>query len=94
MILTHLHYDHAGTLGSFPRACFHVQDSEVAYATGRCMCHGFLRHPFHVEDVVSFVRHVYAGRDYLNGWQAVLGAGSWDAAAVGRLRAALAARGL
>lgn len=62
VILTHLHYDHAGTLGSFPRACFHVQDSEVAYATGRCMCHGFLRHPFHVEDVVSFVRHVYAGR--------------------------------
>lgn len=62
VILSHLHYDHAGTLGDFPRACFHVQDAEVAYATGRCMCHGFLRHPFHVEDVVSFVRHVYAGR--------------------------------
>ncbi|MDZ7906878.1 MAG: alpha/beta-hydrolase family protein [Gemmobacter sp.] len=38
--------------------------------------------------------HVYAAGDYLNGWQAVLGAGSWDAAAVDRLRAALAARGL
>lgn len=62
VILTHLHYDHAGTLGAFPRACFHVQDAEVAFATGRCMCHGFLRHPFNVEDVVSFVRHVYAGR--------------------------------
>ncbi|BBK44704.1 N-acyl homoserine lactonase family protein [Allostella vacuolata] len=62
VVLTHLHYDHAGTLSDFPRACFHVQDSEVAYATGRCMCHGFLRHPYHVEDVVSFVRHVYAGR--------------------------------
>lgn len=62
VVLTHLHYDHAGTLGDFPRACFHVQDAEVAYATGRCMCHGFLRHPFHVEDVASFVRHVYAGR--------------------------------
>ena len=62
VILTHLHYDHAGTLSSFPRACFHVQDAEVAYATGRCMCHGFLRHPYHVEDVVSFVRTVYAGR--------------------------------
>ena len=62
VILTHLHYDHAGTLGDFPQARFHVQDAEVAYATGRCMCHGFLRHPFHVEDVVSFVRCVYAGR--------------------------------
>jgi glyoxylase-like metal-dependent hydrolase (beta-lactamase superfamily II) len=62
IILTHLHYDHAGTLSSFPRACFHVQDREVAYATGRCMCHPFLRHPYHVEDVVGFVRNVYAGR--------------------------------
>lgn len=62
VILTHLHYDHAGTLSAFPRCRFHVQDAEVAYATGRCMCHAVLRHPFDVEDVVSFVRHVYAGR--------------------------------
>jgi glyoxylase-like metal-dependent hydrolase (beta-lactamase superfamily II) len=62
VILTHLHYDHAGSLGSFPRACFHVQDAEAAYATGRCMCHGYLRHPFDVEDVVGFVRNVYANR--------------------------------
>ncbi|MER2534068.1 MAG: N-acyl homoserine lactonase family protein [Rhizobiaceae bacterium] len=62
VILSHLHYDHAGTLGDFPHARFHVQDAEAAYATGRCMCHGFLRQPFHVEDVVSFVRCVHAGR--------------------------------
>jgi len=62
VILTHLHYDHAGTLGDFGKARFHIQDTEVAYATGRCMCHGFLRHPYNVEDVVSFVRCVYAGR--------------------------------
>ena len=62
VILTHLHYDHAGSLGSFPRACFHVQDAEAAYATGRCMCHSYLRHPFDVEDVVGFVRNVYANR--------------------------------
>ncbi len=62
VILTHLHYDHAGTLGSFPKARFHVQDAESAYATGRCMCHEFLRHPYDVENVVSFVRHLYAGR--------------------------------
>jgi glyoxylase-like metal-dependent hydrolase (beta-lactamase superfamily II) len=62
VILTHLHYDHAGTLDAFPRARFHVQDAEPAYATGRCMCHPFLRHPYDVENVVSFVRHLYAGR--------------------------------
>jgi glyoxylase-like metal-dependent hydrolase (beta-lactamase superfamily II) len=57
VVLTHLHYDHAGSLGAFPRACFHVQDGEAAYATGRCMCHPFLRQPYDVEDVVGFVRH-------------------------------------
>jgi glyoxylase-like metal-dependent hydrolase (beta-lactamase superfamily II) len=62
IILTHLHYDHAGTLNGFPRARFHVQDAESAYATGRCMCHSVLRHPYDVEDVVSFVRHLYGGR--------------------------------
>jgi len=62
VILTHLHYDHAGSLDSFSKARFHLQDSEAAYATGRCMCHGFMRAPFDVEDVVSYVRHLYAGR--------------------------------
>ncbi|KMK64844.1 N-acyl homoserine lactonase family protein [Puniceibacterium sp. IMCC21224] len=62
VILTHLHYDHAGTLADFPKATFHVQDSEAAYATGRCMCHGYLRQPFDVEDIVSYVRHLYGGR--------------------------------
>lgn len=62
VILTHLHYDHAGTLGDFSRACFHVQPSEASYATGPCMCHDFLRHPFDVEDVVNFVRLNFAGR--------------------------------
>ncbi|CAN5391086.1 N-acyl homoserine lactonase family protein [soil metagenome] len=62
VILTHLHYDHAGTLVDFPAAKFHVQDAEPAYATGRCMCHATLRHPYDVEDVVTFVRNVYADR--------------------------------
>ena len=36
VIVTHLHYDHAGTLDDFPRARFHLQEAEMAYATGRC----------------------------------------------------------
>jgi glyoxylase-like metal-dependent hydrolase (beta-lactamase superfamily II) len=62
VVITHLHYDHAGNLDKLPAATFHVQDAEVEYATGRCMCHGVLRHAYDVEDVVSLVRHVYAQR--------------------------------
>ncbi|HEV2512128.1 N-acyl homoserine lactonase family protein [Bosea sp. (in: a-proteobacteria)] len=62
IILTHLHYDHAGNIDRFPKATLHVQDAEVAYATGRCMCHRVMRFPFDVEDVVAFVRSTYAGR--------------------------------
>src|SRR5207253_11409051 len=62
VILTHLHYDHAGNLDQFPRARFHLQDREMSYATGRCMCHGPLRHPFSADHVTLMVRHVYSER--------------------------------
>ena len=35
VIVSHLHYDHAGDLSSFPNARLHIQESELAYATGR-----------------------------------------------------------
>lgn len=62
VVLTHLHYDHAGNLDIFPNAKFHLQDREMAFATGRHMCAACLRHAFDVEDVVSMVRAVYAER--------------------------------
>jgi glyoxylase-like metal-dependent hydrolase (beta-lactamase superfamily II) len=62
VIVSHLHYDHAGNLGLFPNAIFHIQDREVAFATGRHMCGACLRAPFEVEDVVKLVRAVYADR--------------------------------
>jgi glyoxylase-like metal-dependent hydrolase (beta-lactamase superfamily II) len=62
VVITHLHYDHAGTLADFPRARFHLQDSEMAFATGRSMCHAAMRQPFAVDDVCAMVRHAYAGR--------------------------------
>ncbi len=39
VVLTHLHYDHAGNHHLFPKARFHVQEREMAFCTGRCMCH-------------------------------------------------------
>jgi glyoxylase-like metal-dependent hydrolase (beta-lactamase superfamily II) len=62
IILTHLHFDHAGNIERFGKARFHIQDSEVAFATGRCMCEPHLRFPFDVEDVVTLVRHTFASR--------------------------------
>lgn len=62
VIITHLHYDHAGTLDDFPRARFHIQDREMAFATGRSMCHAAMRHAFAAPDIMAMVRHLYAGR--------------------------------
>jgi glyoxylase-like metal-dependent hydrolase (beta-lactamase superfamily II) len=62
VIITHLHYDHAGNLDRLPNARFHIQEDEVEYATGRCMCFAPMRHAYAVEDVVKLVRHVYADR--------------------------------
>jgi glyoxylase-like metal-dependent hydrolase (beta-lactamase superfamily II) len=62
VVLSHLHWDHAGHWHELPNAKFHVQDAEMEYATGRCMCHGPMRLPFDVEQVCTAVRFVYAER--------------------------------
>jgi glyoxylase-like metal-dependent hydrolase (beta-lactamase superfamily II) len=62
VIVTHMHYDHIGNIDLFPTATFHLQDTEIAYATGRYMCHQVLSQAFDVEDVTGMVRCVHAGR--------------------------------
>jgi len=62
VIVTHMHYDHAGNRELFPRARYHLQDREMHYCTGRCMCHPALSHPFDVRDVSSMVHRVFEGR--------------------------------
>ncbi|MCO5162671.1 MAG: N-acyl homoserine lactonase family protein [Mesorhizobium sp.] len=62
VVLTHLHYDHAGSLEVFEAATFHLQDEEMRYATGRPMCHACLRAPFNVRDVLQAVGLVHSGR--------------------------------
>lgn len=75
VIITHLHYDHAGNLGLFANARFHLQDAELAYATGPAMAHGSLGHAFDAEDVVTMVRRVYAGRVRFHAGDATLAPG-------------------
>jgi glyoxylase-like metal-dependent hydrolase (beta-lactamase superfamily II) len=62
VVLTHMHWDHAGGIEYFPNAMFHIQAEEMAYCTGPCMCQPFLRRPFDVEDVQSAIRALYADR--------------------------------
>ena len=62
VIITHMHYDHAGNNHLFQRARYHLQDKEMIYATGRCMCHKVMRFPFDVQDVTAMVQRVYEDR--------------------------------
>ncbi|MDE2515560.1 MAG: N-acyl homoserine lactonase family protein [Rhodospirillales bacterium] len=62
VILSHMHYDHCGNYDLFPKARYHLQDREMAYCTGRCMCHPGLRGPFEADDVTAMVRKLFDGR--------------------------------
>ena len=62
VVITHLHYDHVGTFQDFPAAQFHLQDAEMAYATGRHMRHKQFNHGYEVDEVVGMVRLVYKDR--------------------------------
>jgi len=62
VVITHLHYDHVGNWDRFPKARFHLQDKEMQFATGRHICMGGFRHAYEIDDIVSVVRHLYAGR--------------------------------
>jgi glyoxylase-like metal-dependent hydrolase (beta-lactamase superfamily II) len=62
LIVSHMHFDHAGTLGDFPKARFHLQEAEMAYATGKCMCDEAMQAPFTADHVCDMVRNIYSGR--------------------------------
>ena len=62
VIITHLHYDHAGNCDLFPAATFHLQDREMQFATGRYMAHRCMHEAYSVFDVLGMVGNVYAGR--------------------------------
>ncbi len=62
VVLTHLHYDHAGNFDRFPNARFHLQEREIHYATGRYMRFPRLSHSFEVEDICGIVRLNYVQR--------------------------------
>jgi glyoxylase-like metal-dependent hydrolase (beta-lactamase superfamily II) len=63
VVITHMHYDHAGTLEDFPAARLHLQEREMAYATGRHMSQPQpFAHAYVAEHVCTLVRRVFDGR--------------------------------
>ncbi|MFM1886708.1 MAG: hypothetical protein RL026_1865 [Pseudomonadota bacterium] len=62
VVISHMHYDHAGNHDLFPQARYHLQDDEMAFCTGRAMCHPVMRAPFEAADVQAMVGRLFAGR--------------------------------
>ena len=62
VIITHLHYDHAGTLVDFPSARFHLQEFEIQYATGPHMANSYFSGAYTVEHILQVVRYIFQDR--------------------------------
>lgn len=62
VVVTHMHYDHAGNFDRFPNARFHIQDKEMEYVTGRQMTHAQQRFGFEIDDVIAMLRRIYGER--------------------------------
>lgn len=62
VIITHLHYDHAGNTDLFPHARFHLQAAEMVFATGPAMMDEAIRHHYAAADIKRFVDLVHRGR--------------------------------
>src|SRR3989304_5742670 len=75
VIITHLHYDHIGNFDLFPRARFHLQEREMAFATGRHMGSPFFSRAYEPDEIAAMVRYVHAGRGVFHDGDAPLAEG-------------------
>lgn len=62
LILSHLHYDHAGGVEQFPHATIHLQAEELAFWTGKYAPRGEFRRTIELDDILRIVRLNYEGR--------------------------------
>lgn len=59
LVITHLHYDHAGRTDEFPNARIWIQKKELAYALGAEMTHPSLNHFFDVDDLKTILDRIF-----------------------------------
>ena len=62
IIVSHMHYDHAGNHWLFPRARYHLQTEEMAHCTGSAMCHAAIRATYEAADVQAMIGRLFSGR--------------------------------
>jgi glyoxylase-like metal-dependent hydrolase (beta-lactamase superfamily II) len=62
VVVTHLHWDHAGNLALFPNARVHVQGAELRFCTGAEMRHRQLAKIYERDDVMQAVGILHDGR--------------------------------
>ena len=71
VIITHMHYDHSGTVRDFPNAQIHLQERELRWVTSSEMFDRSAQGSFETEDVLNVVRGLYDRRLHLH-------EGAWD----------------
>lgn len=62
VILTHLHYDHAGGTGLFPNARFHLQAREWSFVNSAAMRHSLISGPYETADIETVGLLIDEGR--------------------------------
>ncbi|MEM7020136.1 MAG: N-acyl homoserine lactonase family protein, partial [Pseudomonadota bacterium] len=62
VVITHMHYDHAGTLGDFPQARFHIQETEMQFVTGKWMLDDEERFAYSADHVAELVHKLFEKR--------------------------------
>ena len=62
IVISHMHYDHAGNHDLFPNARYHLQDAEMAYCTGRCMLDSEVGGVFDAGAVAAMTHKVFERR--------------------------------
>lgn len=62
VIITHMHYDHVGNLDKFPNSTYVLQETEMAFWTGKYASRKAYRHLIEVEDVLHLVKKNFQGK--------------------------------
>jgi glyoxylase-like metal-dependent hydrolase (beta-lactamase superfamily II) len=62
VVLGHIHWDHAGSLGDFPKANFIVQKKEIEFAAGEITQKRHTMAGFNANDILTLVKLNWEGR--------------------------------